>query len=162
MKRKTNILLSFAALSLLLLTACHKKQYLTGYYSYDEFKKQAKWETFVDEKYEPNEKYVDSLATVKLQDSLRVKLFLGTYCHDSKKWVPRFYKVKHLLPVSEVEIISVDTTKKDERGYWKDVKLEKIPTFVFYGTDGKEVGRIVEKPKGGLEKQLYRVLKKAK
>ncbi len=161
MKRNTQILLSFAALALLVLTACHKKQYLTGYYTYEEFQKQAKWETFVDEKYEPNEKFVDSLATLHLHDSLRVKLFLGTYCHDSKKWVPRFYKVKHLIPVSDVEIISVDTTKKDARGYYKEVKLEKIPTFVFYDPTGKEVGRIVEKPKGGLEKQLYRVLKKA-
>jgi thiol-disulfide isomerase/thioredoxin len=162
MKRKSLPLLTFAALALVLLTACHKKQYLTGYFTYDEFRQKAKWETFVDEKYKPNEKYVDSLATIHLTDSLRVRLFLGTYCHDSKKWVPRFYKVKDKLPVSDVEIVSVDTTKKDERGYWKEVKLEKIPTFVFYDASGKEVGRIVEKPKGGLEKQLYGVLKKAK
>jgi thiol-disulfide isomerase/thioredoxin len=167
MKNQTNRIPAFSlflVLSLFLIlgtTSCHKKQYLTGYYTWGEFRSKAQWETFVDQRYNPDQKYIDSLEQLHVKDSLHVKLFLGTYCHDSKKWVPRFYRLKPMLPVGNVEIISVDTTKKDERGYYKDVKLDKIPTFVFYNPAGTEVGRIVEKPKGGLEKQLYRVLKKA-
>lgn len=154
------LLLSMAAITLL-LSACHKKQYLTGYYTWNEFRSKAEWDLFVDEKYKPDAKYLDSLHQLRISDSLHMKLFLGTYCHDSKKWVPRFYKLKPTLPISDIEIVSVDTTKKDSRGYYKEVNLEKIPTFVFYNKAGTEVGRIVEKPKGGLEKQLYRVLKQA-
>ena len=161
MRKQALLAFLCTAALLLALSSCKKKQYLTGYYTYDEFRKVAQWETFVDEEYKPNEKYLDSLRGLHVQDSLHVKLFLGTYCHDSKKWVPRFYRLKPLLPVTDVQVISVDTTKKDARGLYKEVKLEKIPTFVFYNPQGKEVGRIVEKPKGGLEKQLYGVLKKA-
>ncbi|MBK9447841.1 MAG: thioredoxin family protein [Bacteroidetes bacterium] len=50
------------------------------------------------------------------------------------------------LPISTVEIISVDTTKKDEKKLAQAVGLKKIPTFIFY-QGGDEIGRIVEKPK---------------
>lgn len=141
----------------LALSSCHK-QYLVGYYNWDEFQKEAEWKTFVDEKYE-GKKYMDSIQALNLQDSFKVQLFLGTYCPDSKKWVPRFYKLKEELPFGAVEIISVDTTKKDERGLAADANIKKIPTFIFYKEE-KEVGRIVEKPKGRLEKNLYYMFKK--
>lgn len=146
-------------MGLLLLTSCHK-QYLTGYFTWDEFRQKAEWKTFVDEKYKPSAKYMDSLATVRDREPVNVRLFLGTYCPDSKRWIPRFYKIKDQLPLAEVEIISVDTTKKDEKMLAQQSGLKKIPTFIFYNQSGKELGRIVEKPKGGLEKRLYEVLKK--
>jgi hypothetical protein len=53
----------------------------------------------------------------------------------------------------------VDTTKKDEKNMGAMVGLKKIPTFIFY-QGSREVGRIVEKPKGGLEKRVFGILKK--
>lgn len=154
----TRVLLGFLGAFVLLMSACKEKQYLVGYYTYEDYQKVCKWEKFVDKEYTPKEKWMDSLQTVQTESPLDVKLFLGSYCPDSKKWVPRFYGLKDQLPIGQVEIISVDTTKKDEKGLWKAVKLEKIPTFIFYsGTE--EVGRIVEKPKGRLEKHLFRLLK---
>ncbi len=141
-----------------LFCSCKEKQYLVGYYTYDEYQKVCKWENFVDKEYKPKEKWMDSLRTLQQRGDLRLQLFLGSYCPDSKKWVPRFYGLKEFLPIGSVEIISVDTSKKDKNGLWKASKLEKIPTFIFY--DGEnEVGRIVEKPKGRLEKYLFRILK---
>ena len=154
----TRILIGLFAAFVLLMSACKEKQYLVGYYTYEDYQKVCKWEDFVDKEYKPKTKWMDSLRTVTDRPDLDVKLFLGSYCPDSKKWVPRFYGLKDQLPIADVEIISVDTTKKDEKGLWKAVKLEKIPTFIFY-SDGKEVGRIVEKPKGRLEKHLFRLLK---
>lgn len=144
----------------LLMVSCKEKQYLTGYYTWEEFQQKAKWDKFVDEKYTPREKYMDSLALISGRPPVRVQIFTGTYCPDSKKWIPRFYKLKPELPVGEVEIISVDTTKKDERKLGEQAGLKKIPTFIFYEEDGKEIGRITEKPKGRLEKRLYFLLKK--
>lgn len=149
----------FTALAAVLLVwGCKEKQYLVGYYDYQTFQRECHWDHFTDEKFEPKERWMDSLATLKVKDSLRVQLFLGCYCGDSKKWVPRFFDMKPGLPISQVDIISVDTTKKDEKNLAPSAGVEKIPTFIFY-QGSNEVGRIVEKPKGGLERQLFLVLK---
>lgn len=158
MKQAKYLLFGCAAI-LIILAGCKEKQYLVGYYSYEDYQKECKWEEFVDEDYKPSTKWMDSLRTLDIPQELTMTLFLGSYCPDSRKWVPRFYALKDELPIGEVSIISVDTTKKDEKGIWEEVGLKKIPTFIIYnGTD--EVGRIVEKPKGRLEKNLYRLLKK--
>ena len=145
-----------ALLAATLLTAGCKEQYLTGYYTQAEFAEKCEWKEVVKEKYKPNEKWMDSLATI--QEKADVRLFLGTYCPDSRRLVPRFLKLLPDLPVENLEIISVDTTKKDERGLALSTGLEKIPTFIFY-KDEKEVGRIVEKSKGRLEKRIFLILK---
>lgn len=146
-------------LACLLVLGCKDKQYLVGYYNYASFQKECRWDHFTDEKYKPKEKWLDSLATIQVKDSLWMRLFLGCYCGDSKKWVPRFFDLKSRLPIADVEIISVDTTKKDEKKLAQAAGLKKIPTFIVYqGSD--EIGRIVEKPKGGMEKSLFLLLKK--
>jgi thioredoxin-related protein len=152
----------FAAVSLLIIVfilGCKEKQYLVGYYDYAQFSKECRWDYFVDEKYKPKQKWLDSLATLPTDDTVKCQLFLGCYCGDSRKWVTRFYRLKAQLPVGEVKIISVDTTKKDEKGLAAMVGIKKIPTFIFY-QGSTEIGRIVEKPKGRLEKNLFKVLKK--
>lgn len=148
------------AAALILAWGCKEKQYLVGYYDWSRFQQECRWETFVDTDYQPDAAWMDSLATLKQRDPVRVQLFLGCYCGDSKKWVPRFYKLMPELPVSGVEIISVDTTKKDEKNLAAMAGVKKIPTFIFMDGD-KELGRIVEKPRHGrLEKNVYHILKK--
>ena len=100
---------------------------------------------------------MDSLETLKCRPDVRI--YLGTYCPDSKKWVPRFFALQDSLPVGNLSIISVDTTKKDEKGLAIADSIKKIPTFIFL-KEGKEISRITEKPKGRLEKALFREIKK--
>ena len=121
--KKTLFLVPF--LAVLLIWGCKDKQYLVGYYNYASFQKECRWDHFTDEKYKPNQKWLDSLATLSIKDSVSMKLFLGCYCGDSKKWVPRFYDLKPQLPISTVEIISVDTTKKDEKKNGAGCGIEK-------------------------------------
>ncbi|MCB9231730.1 MAG: thioredoxin family protein [Bacteroidia bacterium] len=99
---------------------------------------------------------MDSIATIR--DSVDVRIFLGTYCPDSKKWVPRFLKLRPSLPISHLEIVSIDTTKKDVKGLAGKAGIRKIPTFIFYKGD-LEIGRITEKPGMRLEKRIFRELK---
>lgn len=158
--RKSILWFAAACFALMMMVSCKQKQYLVGYYDWSQFQKECHWESFVDEKYEPSRKWMDSLMTVKDRNPVKVQLYLGCYCGDSKKWVPRFYGLMPELPVADVEIISVDTTKKDEKGLAALANVEKIPTFIFL-EGSKEIGRIVEKPKkGSLEKNLYLILKK--
>lgn len=155
--KKTWVLLPIVAS--LLIWSCKDKQYLVGYYNYSTFQKECRWDHFSDEKYKPKANWVDSLATIKCSDSLNMRIFLGCYCGDSKKWVPRFFDLKPKLPVAMVDIVSVDTTKKDEKKLAEAAGVKKIPTFIFY-RGSNEIGRIVEKPKGRLEKNLFNILKK--
>jgi Thioredoxin len=157
--RMKKALLIYGILACVLILGCKEKQYLTGYYNYASFQKDCHWEQFSDPKYKPSEKWLDSLQTIHLKDSVRIELFLGCYCGDSKKWVPRFFDLKKQLPIAAVDIVSLDTTKKDEKNLAPMAGIKKIPTFIFY-QGSNEVGRIVEKPKGGLEKNIFLLLKK--
>ncbi len=156
---KKSILWAPLVLLVLFVASCKEKQYLVGYYDYAGFSADCHWDHFTDEKYNPRERWLDSLKTLEISDSVNVQLFLGCYCGDSKKWVPRFFDLKASVPIGEVNIISVDTTKRDEKNLAKLAGIEKIPTFIFF-QGSTEVGRIVEKPKGGLEKRLFHLLKK--
>lgn len=145
-------------LGLALLSACKQKQYLRGHYQFDEFCQQATWDRFVDERYKPKAMWMDSIRALQVEEQPNVRIFLGTYCHDSQKWVPRFFSLRDELPIGNVEIVSVDTTKRDDMGWAKEAGITKIPTFIFL-TNGREIGRITEKPKGRLEENIYLILK---
>jgi thiol-disulfide isomerase/thioredoxin len=141
----------------LIVSSC-KNQYLRGYFSKQEFIDSCQWKTKVNEKYKPDIRYLDSLKAIKNQ--VDVKLFLGTWCSDSRKLVPKFFAIQDNLPIGKLEIISVDTTKKDEKLWTKTMKVDSIPTFIFYRNE-QEIGRLKVKPpkKTSLEKYIYQVIK---
>lgn len=111
--------------------------------------------------YTPNQQLVNTL-----KNSLKgynIKLFLGTWCGDSKREVPQFYKVLDAanFPEDQLEVIAVDRTpeayKKSPTGEEKGLNIIKVPTFIFY-KDRKEVNRIVESPQTTLEQDLKAIL----
>lgn len=102
----------------------------------------------------------------KLEDSLNnytIKVFLGTWCGDSKREVPRFYSVLESanFPKGQLEIIAVDKTEKAYKqapnGEEKGLNIHRVPTFILYKA-GKEVNRIVEFPVETLEKDLLTIV----
>lgn len=141
-------------MTLLLTAGCQEKQYMRGYYTRASFLKEVQWKDPLAMKYVPDPEWMDSLQTC---DTTDVRIVLGSYCPDSRKWVGRFFNLQNSMPVRLTELVLVDTTKKDERGFCEQNGVKKIPTFFFY-RDGKEIGRIVEKPKGKLEKQLFGIM----
>ena len=109
---------------------------------------------------------VNKAVAKKLKDSLKqyeIKVFLGTWCGDSKKEVPRFYKVIEAakFPKSQLQVIAVNRTKEaykqspnhEEKG----LNIHRVPTFIIY-KDGKEVNRIVEHPKETFERDLLSIV----
>ncbi len=106
----------------------------------------------------------------QLKDSLNqyeIKAFLGTWCGDSKKEVPRFYKVLEAAKFSEnqLHVIAVNRTKEaykqSPNGEEKGLNIHRVPTFIFY-KNGKEVNRIVEHPKETLERDILNIVTKNK
>ena len=111
--------------------------------------------------YIPNEKLIKTI-----KDSLNnytIKLFLGTWCGDSKREVPRFYKVldKAKFPENQLQVIAVDnareTYKQSPTGEEKGLNIHRVPTFIFY-KDGKEVNRIVESPQATFENDIKAII----
>ena len=101
-----------------------------------------------------------------IKDSLKdytIKVFLGTWCGDSKKEVPRFYSVleQAKFPKNQLEVIALDRSdeayKQGPNGEEKGMNVHRVPTFIFY-KDGKEVSRIVEHPKETFERDIQKIV----
>lgn len=97
--------------------------------------------------------------TQALLAGVNVKIFMGTWCEDSQREVPQFYKILDLLKVSEdnLELITVDREKMTPEHLEDGFDITNVPTFIFY-KDGKEINRIVESPVTSLEKDMLRIL----
>ena len=108
-------------------------------------------------RYNPKIQKIDS----RLLNQVTIKIFMGTWCHDSKREVPRFYKILNTLNYDQTNLQIVGL-KKNKRGYFNDyahLNIKNTPTFIFF-KDDNEIGRIIEKPKGSLELQIQNILEK--
>ena len=86
---------------------------------------------------------------------------MGTWCSDSRREVPRFYKILDEIeyPSENVSLINVN---RDIEGLGDEVtglEIHFVPTFIFYRND-EEIGRIVEIPYESLEKDMLELVKK--
>ncbi|GGG38766.1 thioredoxin family protein [Bizionia arctica] len=113
-----------------------------------------------------NDYLVNDKIVEKLKDSLNqytIKVFLGTWCGDSKLEVPHFYKILETanFPESQLEIIAVDNTneayKQAPNHEEKGLNIHRVPTFIFY-KNGKEYNRIVEHPNETLERDMLKIV----
>ena len=89
-----------------------------------------------------------------------IDVFLGTWCGDSKKNLPRFLKTldeAHLRPV-RLALCGVDRTKTDKDKLTVKNNVTRVPTMIFY-RNGQEIGRITEHPKGSIEDDVLSILR---
>ena len=87
------------------------------------------------------------------------QVILGTWCPDSHREVPRFYKIMdHLnFPEEKITLIGVNRNKEAPVRYYQNLQIEKVPTFIIYKNQ-KEIGRIVESPLKSLEKDFLNIM----
>ena len=90
--------------------------------------------------------------------NLNITIVLGTWCGDSKEFVPPFLKILDTLgfPESNLKLVCVDRQRQGIADEVKDLDIKLVPTFIFY-RDEKEIGRIIESPKQGLEKDFLKI-----
>lgn len=95
----------------------------------------------------------------------KIQIFMGTWCGDSKRQVPRFYKILEASKynMNKLEVVGVSNTKEDYKksptGEEKGLDIKRVPTFIFY-KKGKEVGRIIERPTLSLEQDMLAIITK--
>lgn len=90
---------------------------------------------------------------------VHIVVFLGTWCSDSQRDLPRFFEILDELqnPAFHYELYGLDRSKRDAAGLADKYNIENVPTFVFE-QDGREIGRIVEKPRASLEEDWLAIL----
>jgi thiol-disulfide isomerase/thioredoxin len=100
--------------------------------------------------------------------TIQIKVFLGTWCGDSKREVPQFLKIlesQNIKP-AQVEWLALgdsdsDLYKQSPEHQEQGMAVFRVPTFIIL-KDGKELGRIVESPVISLENDLARILNQEK
>jgi len=89
-----------------------------------------------------------------------VTIFLGIWCSDSRREVPRFWRgvdeAGGAVPF-KVTYVAVDRQKKEPAGPVTENGVRFLPTFIVR-RDGREVGRIVETAPNGIEHDLLALL----
>ncbi len=90
---------------------------------------------------------------------VNVLVVLGTWCPDSRREVPKFLKIADRagIPPDRIRLYAVDRSKTSPDGVTAQYRIERVPTFIFQ-RGGKEVGRIVEQPRGTMEAEMLAIL----
>ncbi len=134
---------------------------LVGYATKEDLKQDpygSAWFNDYYEFYETDKKVISEL-TPLLKD-VTIKAFMGTWCGDSKREVPNFYKILDETKFNEnkLELITVNRSKK-ANGIEKGYNIIRVPTFIFY-KDGQEIGRFVEHTVNGafLEQDILKIV----
>ncbi|HEX4375505.1 MAG TPA: hypothetical protein VHZ50_19520 [Puia sp.] len=112
-----------------------------------------------------NDYSVDTITAEKIKSELqhkKFKIFMGTWCGDSRREVPRMFKILNYCGVrsSQIELIMLDdrdsvykqSPDHEERG----MNIHRVPDFIVFDSK-KEMGRIVESPIVSLEKDLEKI-----
>ena len=94
-----------------------------------------------------------------LVGGVEVETFIGTWCKDSQREVPRFYKIFDQLSLDPgaMRLIMLDRDKKSGRNIEDGKDVDHVPTFIFL-KNGTEIGRIVESPIESLEEDIFNIL----
>jgi hypothetical protein len=95
----------------------------------------------------------------------RLTLFMGTWCGDSRREVPRLLKMLDCcgFPMDQLNLIMVsnhaDMYKKSPGHEEAGRNILRVPTLIVESS-GQEVGRLVEYPVASLEKDLLAILRR--
>jgi len=116
---------------------------------------------YEDEKnsYNPDSASVSFLK--KFNEELNVLIFLGTWCPDCRREVPRFLKVIENAGNNFIkfQMMGLDRTKRDSLGLAEKYQIEYVPTFIVLQNE-REIGRIIEIPMLSIEQDLVEILLK--
>jgi len=112
-----------------------------------------------------NDYTVDSTTADEMKLNLQHKhfmIFMGTWCGDSRREVPRMFKILDYCGVksSQIELIMLNdfdsvykqSPNHEERG----MNIHRVPDLIVFDNK-KEIGRIIESPIVSLEKDLTKI-----
>lgn len=165
-------------ISIIILSACATNQKITsatikpkaiknakgnlvGYASKSDLKQEpygSEWFNDYYEYYETDKNVIKELKP--LLEGIKIIGFMGTWCDDSRRETPNFYKIldETEFDYTKLDLVTVNREKK-ANGIEKGYAIERVPTFIFY-KNGREIGRFVEHTVNGatLEHDLLQIV----
>jgi hypothetical protein len=132
---------------------------LTGHVNRAALEEYETWKTLRAQDYTPDAAAVKTIA--ERGKDVQVLAIVATWCPDSKREVPRFFKIydQARLGLGKVTLVAVDRSKKDAEGLTVKHDVLRVPTFVFFRGD-KEIGRVVERAVTTLENDIAIIVAK--
>lgn len=97
-----------------------------------------------------------AVAALEVDAHTEFLVFFGTWCPDSVREVPRFMRLADASHF-RVRYIALDKHKTDPEGEAGRWQIAHTPTFVVLH-DGKEIGRIIERPTHSLREDIARLV----
>lgn len=118
----------------------------------------ADWFIKAYEAYKPKKKVLKEIK--KPIKKYHIKVFMGTWCPDSRREVPKLLKLLDEVNFKEkhLEIYTMDRSKSTEKNYEEGLDIQRVPTIIFFDKNGKEVNRFVEFPQKTLEKDILKIV----
>ena len=137
----------------ILIGQCNRKAF-----DKDAFKK---WFTDEYENYNTDDVIINKLKKFTKLNDTEILIIFSTWCHDSRRELPRFYKIADEVGYSKfnLRLVAVDTKKSSRNKSLEGIEFTRIPTFIFYN-NGIEIGRIVESVKVSLESDILEIISK--
>lgn len=88
-----------------------------------------------------------------------ITIVMGTWCSDSRREVPRLFKILDYIhyPEYKLKLICVDRKKNADGTEVQDLNIELVPTIIFFNEE-QEIGRIIESPVESLEADMAKIL----
>lgn len=129
-----------------------------------EFKKEdlqqgdfAAWFNSGYDEYSPSEEAMDVIK--KNISEYEIVGFMGTWCPDSRREVPHFFKILDQAgyDLSKLTMVGVTRNKTTPENLEEGYDMQRVPTFIFM-KDGKEVNRYVEYPRASIEADIAEIV----
>lgn len=93
-------------------------------------------------------------------EDMRIDVYLGFWCSDSRNNVPKFAKIIDEIGSSSLTVNYYSVKRKpskDIKYFVEELKVERVPTFIFY-REGEEIGRIIENPKTSMVDDFLEII----
>jgi len=154
---RLNLTLLFLLIAPLLILAQTDEVILTGKISSDEFKNPWAIEWLENKQnYVPDSLLIERLKKVLVGKSVKLTVYLATWCEDSKMHVPALLKIAEILNL-DVDYICVNRKKECPLPNCETWDVLYVPTFVVT-SNGTELKRIIETPEQSVEADLLKML----
>lgn len=117
----------------------------------------AAWFNSGYEGYEPS---AEAMETIKNNISeYEIVGFMGTWCPDSRREVPHFFKVldEAGYDLSKLKMVGVTRNKTTPENLEEGYDMQRVPTFIFM-KNGVEVNRYVEYPRESIEADIAKIV----
>jgi thiol-disulfide isomerase/thioredoxin len=123
------------------------------------------WFTTNYNSYLPNDSVINKMK--QFSTNIQVEIFLGTWCGDSKREVPRIYKVLQLagIDTNNIKLIMVNNAstayKQSPQHEEANKYIFRVPTCIVY-KNKKAIGTFIESPVKTIEDDLLQILQQKK